>query len=104
MPNPTEFYLCIMDEYDNDKKHPDFLTYSRCRTYDFKSFSFFYPEDISHGNDRVLELLEYEVTCIRNYVHNALFSNGGRYEWDGKQESMKHFFVYVDKPIKKQKN
>ena len=102
MPNPTEFYLCIMDEYDNGKKHLDLYTWNRCITYDFKSFSFYYKEDReSYDQNRILELLEYEVTCIRNYVHYANFSNGGRYVWEENQESMYHFFIYIDKPLKK---
>lgn len=102
MPNPTEFYLCILDEHDNANARFEDETFSLCCTSDFKSFWFRWSED-DYSQDRILELLEYEVTCIRNYIHDCRFSNGAIRRWTDFQESMEHFFIYIDKPLQKGK-
>lgn len=116
MPNPKEFYLCILDEHDNMSKHPKDMIHSRCTTYDFKTFSFRDIEDAKeHTKDRILELLDYEVTGIDNFEYTGSLSNGE--SWGFNLETWKHypendqehdrlshnFFIYIDKPLKKKK-
>ena len=112
MPNPKEFYLCILDEHDNMTKHPRDMIHSRCFTYDFKTFNFFYNEDRnSYTQERITELLEYEVTGIDNYLWCGKFSNGDvvtfgeelSEEEKQKQDKISHdLFVYIA-PIEKKK-
>lgn len=112
MPNPKEFYLCILDEHDNMNKHDRDMLYSYCRTYDFKTFTFRDIEDAKeYTQDRILELLEYEVTGIDNYLWCGKFSNGDvvtfgeelSEEEKQKQDRISHdLFVYIA-PIEKKK-
>lgn len=117
MPNPQEFYLCILDEHDNMTKHPRDMIHSRCFTYDFKTFYFHYYEDKqSYSKERIAELLEYEVTCITNWLGEGKFANGealidGRYDMSHplepeeaeKQRKLENnLFVYIA-PIEKKK-
>ena len=112
MPNPKEFYLCILDEHDNMAKHPKDMIHSRCTTYDFKTFTFRDIEDAKeHTKDRILELLEYEVTGIDNYLWCGKFSNRDvvtfgeelSEEEKQKQDRISHdLFVYIA-PIEKKK-
>ena len=96
MPNPTEFYLYIHDEHDNEHSHPGEEYYCRCVTSDFKTIWFRdYEDDKDHPQDRTLELLEYEVTCIR--VWNP-------YSKDEVQSPPHAFYIFIDKPLKKGKN
>ncbi len=113
MPNPTEFVLCIMDEDDNFNKHPSEMVHHRCVTSDFKSFWFRDHEDSDYTQDRILELLEYEVLGINTYLYTGCMSNGGQWGLDlntGKQypesdrdyDRLSHnFYIYIDKPLKK---
>ena len=109
LPNPQEFYLCILDEHDNMAKHPKDMLYSRCHTYDFKTFSFIFNEDCDYTKERINELLEYEVTCIKNWIAEGKFTNGGAVTWGTelseeerkKQDRISHdLFVYIA-PIEK---
>ena len=112
MPNPKEFYLCILDEHDNMAKHPRDMIHSRCFTYDFKTFNFFYNEDRNnYPQERITELLEYEVTGIDNYLWCGKFLNGDvvtfgeelSEEEKQKQDRISHdLFVYIA-PIEKKK-
>lgn len=117
MPNPQEFYLCILDEHDNMAKHNRDMVYSRCSTYDFKTFYFYYHEDRQYySKERIAELLEYEVTCITNWLGEGKFANGdalleGRYDMSNplepeeaeKQKRLENnLFVYIA-PIEKKK-
>lgn len=105
MPNPQKFYLCILDEHDNINKHDDFMTYCRCSTYDFKSFSFYYKEDAEgHDHNRILDLLEYEVTCICRTISRGITSSGGTIEANHLNLFVEDFFIYIDKPLKKKKD
>lgn len=118
MPNPHEFYLCILDEHDNMAKHPRDMVHSRCSTYDFKTFYFKYHEDRQYySKERIAELLEYEVTCITNWLGEGRFANGdalldGRYDMSNplepeereKQRKLENnFFIYIDKPLQKKR-
>ena len=103
MPNPTEFYLCVMDDHDNATKHPDEYVYSICNTVDFKTFSLSIGDKAGYSQDRILELLEYEVTCIINYMHSGRLTNGGHWKWEETQRSKDGFFVFVDKPLEKKR-
>jgi len=112
LPNPKEFYLCILDEHDNMKKHPKDMVYSRCNTYDFKTFNFFHNEDRqNYTQERINELLEYEVTGIDNYLWCGKFSNGDKItfgeslepEEEKKEERLSHnLYVYIA-PIEKKR-
>ena len=111
MPNPQEFYLCILDEHDNMTKHDRDMLYSRCHTYDFKTFSFIFNEDCDYTKERINELLEYEVTCIKNWIAEGKLTNGGVINWGTelseeerkKQDRISHdLFVYIA-PIEKKK-
>ena len=112
MPNPKEFYLCILDEHDNMNKHDRDMLYSYCRTYDFKTFSFIFNEDCNYyTKERINELLEYEVTCIDNWLSEGRLTNGGVITWGAelseeekqKQDRISHdLFVYIA-PIEKKK-
>lgn len=112
LPNPKEFYLCIMDEYE-EYTHPKDLVYSRCTTYDFKSFSFRDQEESKHyTKDRINELLEYEVVGIDNYTWTGQLYNGEKWgvnldtgkaypENDHDYDKISHYFyIYIDKPVK----
>ena len=117
LPNPQEFYLCILDEHDNLNKHDRDMIYSRCWTCDFKSFWFRdYEDQQYYSKERIDELLEYEVTCITNWLGEGKFSNGdallvGRYNMSNplepeeaeKQRKLEtNLFVYIA-PIEKKK-
>ena len=111
MPNPQEFYLCILDEHDNMNKHDRDMLYSCCHTYDFKTFTFIFNEDRDYTKERINELLEYEVTCIKNWIAEGRFTNGGVVNFGAektpeerqKQDKLSHdLFVYIA-PIEKKK-
>ena len=112
MTNPKEFYLCILDEHDNMAKHDRDMVYSLCSTYDFKTFFFIFDEDRNYyTKERIAELLEYEVTCIDNWIAEGKFTNGGvitcgvelTEEEKQKQDRISHdLFVYIA-PIEKKK-
>lgn len=112
MTNPKEFYLCILDEHDNMAKHDRDMVYSLCSTYDFKTFFFIFDEDRNYyTKERIAELLEYEVTCIDNWIAEGKFTNGGVITWGAelseeekqKQDRISHdLFVYIA-PIEKKK-
>ena len=112
MTNPKEFYLCILDEHDNMNKHDRDMVYSLCSTYDFKTFFFIFDEDRNYyTKERIAELLEYEVTCIDNWIAEGKFTNGGAVTWGTelseeerkKQDRISHdLFVYIA-PIEKKK-
>lgn len=112
MTNPKEFYLCILDEHDNMTKHDRDMVYSLCSTYDFKTFFFIFDEDRNYyTKERIAELLEYEVTCIDNWIAEGKFTNGGVITWGEelseeerkKQDRISHdLFVYIY-PIEKKK-
>ena len=111
LPNPQEFYLCILDEHDNMNKHDRDMIYSRCWTCDFKSFWFRDYEDRDYTKERINELLEYE-----NWLGEGKFANGdalidGRYDMSNplepeeaeKQRKLENnLFVYIA-PIEKKK-
>ena len=109
LPNPQEFYLCILDEHDNMNKHDRDMLYSCCHTHDFKTFSFIFNEDCDYTKERINELLEYEVTCIKNWIAEGKLTNGGVINWGTelseeerkKQDRISHdLFVYIA-PIEK---
>lgn len=110
--NPKEFYLCILDEHDNMAKNDRDMVYSLCSTYDFKTFFFIFDEDRNYyTKERIAELLEYEVTCIDNWIAEGKFTNGGAVNFGAektseekqKQDKLSHdFFVYIA-PIEKKK-
>lgn len=112
MPNPQEFYLCILDEHDNMAKNDRDMVYSLCSTYDFKTIFFIFDEDRNYyTKERIAELLEYEVTCIDNWIAEGKFTNGGVITWGtelSEEERKKHdrishdLFVYIA-PIEKKK-
>lgn len=112
MTNPKEFYLCILDEHDNMAKNDRDMVYSLCSTYDFKTFFFIFDEDRNYyTKERIAELLEYEVTCIDNWIAEGKFTNGGAVTWGTgltpeerkKQDRISHdLFVYIA-PIEKKK-
>ncbi|WP_406020990.1 hypothetical protein [Succinivibrio sp.] len=112
MTNPKEFYLCILDEHDNMAKNDRDMVYSLCSTYDFKTIFFIFDEDRNYyTKERIAELLEYEVTCIDNWIAEGKFTNGGVITWGEelseeerkKQDRISHdLFVYIA-PIEKKK-
>ena len=115
IPNPKAFNLCIMDEDDNYNKHPREMTLHRCVTSDFKSFWFRDYEDRDYTPERILELLDYEVLCVNNYLYTGLLSNGDKWgidmstgetypEDNNEYDKLSHdFFIYIDKPLQKKK-
>lgn len=115
MPNPTDFVLCIYDEHDNYNKHPKNMVYHRCVTSNFNDFWFRDNEDNDYTQERILELLEYEVLCINTYLYTGCMSNneqwglelntGKQYpESDQEYDRLSHnFYVYIDKPLKARK-
>ena len=95
MPNPEEFYLCILDEHNNLNCKPGEEYYCRCVTSDFKTIWFRdYEDDKDHPQDRILELLEYEVTGINGW---------NSFHKDNLKSPPYAFYIYIDKPLQKSK-